>query len=296
MSSGPAVTVVMPVFNGARYIGEAIESILAQSLPDFELLVIDDGSTDTTPEVLRRHADPRLRVIRFRENCGIASARNAGIDAAQSQVLAFLDHDDIALSNRLEKQLGFLESHPGIGLVGAAIEMIDEDGAPLRTAQLPKTDSEIRWLNLLDCTMRQSSLTLRTDLARRHRYDPQYPSLSDWDFLQRILAETEAVNLPEVLVRYRSHPVNVSHQERTRAIRTGALLSHRAIRSVLPNLPVSLEEVQDMRSAVLGLTAPDEKISPERMRHGLRLYLELFEAFNKTHQTQISPDAPGRRE
>jgi glycosyltransferase involved in cell wall biosynthesis len=295
MSSAPAVTVVITVLNGACYVGEAIESILAQSFPDFELLIVDDGSRDATAEVLRRYRDPRLAVITLPENRGIAAARNAGIEAAHGRALAFLDHDDIASPDRLEKQLAFFDSHPAIGLIGGAVEFVDAEGDSLRTGQLPEDDPEIRWLNLLDCPMRQSTLTVRGDLARQHLYDPRYLSLCDWDFIQRMLAQTLATNLPEVLVRYRSHPGNVSHQQRVRAIQTGALLSHRAIRTALPDLEISLEEVKELRAAVLGLIAPNEKSSPEKTRRGLRLYLDLFAAFKKAHQPQISPDVRDRR-
>ncbi len=291
MASGPAVTALIPVYNGAEYLGQAIASILGQSLRDFELVVVDDGSTDRTPEVLRNYSDPRLRVISLPQNCGIARARNAGIDVACGRYIAFLDHDDVAAPARLEKQLAFLDDHPALGMVGSAVEFIDARGDALRTVRMPANDLEIRWMNLLECPLRQSSLTMRTELAREQRYDERFPSLSDWDFIQRILGRSEAANLPEVLVQYRSHPANVSHAQRERAIETGALLSHRAIQAALPDFGISLEEVKELRAVVLGSGPAGAGKSLEKTKRSLRLYLDLFEAFKAKYRDHPAVEA-----
>jgi glycosyltransferase involved in cell wall biosynthesis len=279
MASGPAVTVLIPVYNGANYLGHSVASVLGQSLADFELVVVDDGSTDRTPEVLRNYCDPRLRVLSLPRNSGIASARNAGIGAARGRYIAFLDHDDIAAPSRLEKQAGFLEQHPAVGMVGSAVEFIDANGATLRTVPMPRSDLEIRWMNLLECPLRQSSLMIRTKLAREQPYDARFLSLSDWDFIQRLLDRAEAANLPEVLVQYRSHSANISHAHRARAIETGAMLSLRAIKGALPDYAISLDEVQDLRAVVLGTGRAGEKKSLEKTKRNLRLCLDLLAAF-----------------
>lgn len=283
MASAPAVTVLIAVFNGADYLGESIESVLAQTFSDFELLIVDDGSTDQTPKILRSLPDPRMCTITLSQNRGIARARNAGIEAARGRYIAFLDHDDVAPPERLEKQVAFLDLHPQVGLLGSDVEFINSRGATLRNVHMPASDLEIRWMNLLDCPMRQSSLTARRDLARQHQYDDRFLSLSDWDFIQRMLGRTEAANLPEVLVRYRSHPTNVSHTQFERAVETGALLSHHAIKSALPDFEITLEDVKDLRSVVLGGGSADEGKSLEKTKRSLRLYLDLFEAFKAKH-------------
>jgi glycosyltransferase involved in cell wall biosynthesis len=284
MASAPAATVLVAVFNGADYLSEAITSIFAQTFSDFELLVVDDGSTDQTQDIIRSFPDPRLRAIVLSQNRGIARARNAGLEAARGRYIAFLDHDDVAPPERLEKQIAFLDLHPQVGMLGSDVEFIDSRGATLQKVHMPASDLEIRWMNLLDCPMRQSSLTARRDLARQHHYNERFLSLSDWDFIQRMLENTEAANLPEVLVRYRSHPTNVSHTQFRRAVETGAHLSHHAIKSALPDFEITFEDVRDLRSVVLGGGSAGEGKSLEKTKRSLRLYLDLFEAFEAKHR------------
>jgi glycosyltransferase involved in cell wall biosynthesis len=118
------VSVVMATYNGERFIGAAIDSILAQTHSNFELIVVDDASTDATSGILAAFTDPRLRVIHSPANNGVARARNRGFDCARGDYIALLDHDDLSHPTRLARQVEYLETHPGIVLVGTLTQQL----------------------------------------------------------------------------------------------------------------------------------------------------------------------------
>src|SRR5262245_37723867 len=140
------VTVVMPVHNGAAYLQAAIDSIQHQTHRDFEFLIVDDGSTDGSGEVLRRNAaqDPRIRIIRSMHE-GIAAARNRGLALARGTVVVSMDADDVAMQERIERQLAYLGTHPEVAVVGSALRLIDKGGQPIAPPTVyPLTFEEIR--------------------------------------------------------------------------------------------------------------------------------------------------------
>ena len=128
----PQLSVIMPVYNGEKYLAEAIESILAQSFTDFELLIVDDASGDGSAQIIRSYErrDNRIRFIQLEQNMGVADARNRGIAAATGKFITFMDDDDISLPKRLEKQVEFLQSNPDIGAVGTCCRFVNHDLAP----------------------------------------------------------------------------------------------------------------------------------------------------------------------
>jgi len=137
----PAISVVMSVFNGQAFLSEAIESILGQTLRDFEFLVVDDGSTDRTAEILAGYAsrDGRMRVLRH-ENKGRAVSLNIGMTLATGDYIARMDADDVAMPCRLQEQFAFMQRHPEVGLLGGAVDLIRATGHVIKTAQPPRED------------------------------------------------------------------------------------------------------------------------------------------------------------
>ena len=124
----PLISINMVVFNGSKFILEAIQSILNQSYVNFELIIVNDGSVDSTAAVINSFSDSRIRVITLEKNTGVVNARNTALKASKGDYIAILDADDISFSNRLEVEVRFLESNPEFGLVGGRAEMIDENG------------------------------------------------------------------------------------------------------------------------------------------------------------------------
>jgi glycosyltransferase involved in cell wall biosynthesis len=208
----------MPVRNGARWLSEAIESVIAQSRPDWELIAIDDGSTDDTPGVLGEYAerDERIRVVR-QESLGLVSALNRGLAEVRGPLLARLDADDRALPERLDHQVHHLAAHPEIGLLGSWAQEIDEYGnrrGRLQPATLPDELSRI----LLEANpLVHSSVMLRTDLARRlGGFRPAFRAAEDYDLWLRLAENAKVANLPEILVEYRWHGGNVTSRDAIR--------------------------------------------------------------------------------
>ena len=211
----PRVTVVMPVFNGERFIGEAVASALASSFRDFELLVLDDGSSDGSLDAARRAAggDPRLRIVALPHG-GVAAARNAGLREARGGLIANLDSDDVMLPERLARQVAYLESHPECVAVGGRSLVVDAAGKPLQVDGRLFTHEEIDQ-GLLDG--HGGSLGSDTAMFRKHTalavggYEDKLSATGeDHDLWLRLAEVGRIANLPDVLNRYRVHDTNVS--------------------------------------------------------------------------------------
>ena len=209
ISSGPTsplVSVVVAAFNAESFIGEAIESVLAQTLRDFELIVVDDGSTDRTPEVVARHRDDsRLVVVRHATNSGHMVALATGCQRARGEYIARLDADDVAHPERLARQVTFLEKHADVALLGSAAVFTDAAGREFDRFTYPATHTAIR-RRLEDA----SAFVHSSVIMRRHAFESVggyrlSPRCEDYDLWFRIVERYQAANLAEFLVRYRVH-------------------------------------------------------------------------------------------
>ena len=222
VSVSPRVSVVIPVYNREAYVGAAIESILTQTFADFELLVIDDGSTDGSREVVRRLSDPRVRLLCQEHNQGLPRTRNAGIDAARGVYLAFLDSDDVAYPTRLASQVAFLDAHPDHVAVGAWVDWMDGRGRPLgRIKRRPLAPSDVAALRLFRQGIENTASMARTAVLRVYRHDESFAVSEDFEMWARIAGQHAIANLPSVLVRRRAHDQQTSknRDEQTRLYR-----------------------------------------------------------------------------
>lgn len=198
------LTVLMSVCNGERYVSEAITSILNQTFSGFEFIIIDDGSTDRTPEILRSNDDPRIRVIRNDRNIGLTKSLNIGLEHARGELIARMDADDVSLPERLEKQMRFMESHPGFALVGSSAELIDENHRQIGkrcVKQYPGYSD----LLLSNQFIHGSVLMRKTVLDEVGKYDEDIRYAQDYDLWLRISKDHKMVNLPGCLYRLRLH-------------------------------------------------------------------------------------------
>ncbi|MBO9623521.1 MAG: glycosyltransferase family 2 protein [Sphingomonas sp.] len=214
--SAPAVSVIMAAYNGAAFVTETIDSLFAQSFGDFELIVVDDCSTDDTRAVLARFDDPRIRVIAAEVNQGPVHARNRAFAEARGRYIAGLDQDDICLPHRFERQIAWLDAHPETVLVGSRALLL-EDG---ETARWPGPDdltsAMIDWLMLVQNPLVWSSVMFRADAARR--LDPfERPELryaEDFDLYHRLRRFGTLDRIEEELLLYRCHPGGASQKYR----------------------------------------------------------------------------------
>lgn len=208
----PAVSVVMPVYNQQPFVEEAVRSILAQTLADFELVAIDDGSTDASLKILQRLAseDGRVRVY-SQENKGRAATRNRGLELARGDLVAMMDPDDVSSSERLALQVAYMEAHPECVAVGAQFESVCMEGLPLFVSDLPLEHEQIEAQLLEDNgqALHQGVSLLRREVCiELGGYDQRYASGEDTDLFLRMALKGRLGNLPNVLLRYRQHPRN----------------------------------------------------------------------------------------
>ncbi|MEM0994242.1 MAG: glycosyltransferase family 2 protein [Bacteroidota bacterium] len=207
----PMISILTPAYNREKYIGEAIESVQIQAVKDWEMIIIDDGSTDQTVEIVKAYQakDQRIILLQNPKNMGISATRNHGLKQVKGKYIAMLDSDDVCLPKRFEQQIPFLESHPEVGVLGAWAEHIGTSNHQFTPEQ---NDAQLRARSLYRCPMVHSSTIIRTAIvqAENLRYNEQYPASNDYDFWVQALPHCQFHNLPEYLVQYRRHDQNIS--------------------------------------------------------------------------------------
>jgi glycosyltransferase involved in cell wall biosynthesis len=212
----PLVSVLLAVYNDDRRVGAAVQSLLRQTLTDLEVIVIDDASTDATPERLSDLGDPRLRVLRNDERRGLAASLNRGLDEARGRYVARLDSDDIALPDRLDKQVAHVRSDPRLAIVGTAVSDLPERGGPGRTHVLPERARALRWHALFSSPFFHPTVLLDRETLERHglRYDTAFLESEDYDLWSRLFAVADGANLREPLVLKGLHSAQASQRRR----------------------------------------------------------------------------------
>jgi Glycosyl transferase family 2 len=203
----PLVSVLLAAHDDASFLREAVDSVLGQTLGDLELIVVDDASTDGTQALLDEIEDDRLRVVRNEEQAGLASSLNRGLDLARGRYLARLDADDVALPERLERQVERLRAEPRAAVVGTAIVDVDEHGQTGGTHVLPVRATPLRWHALFSSPFFHPTVLVDRELLSAHglRYDPAYLESEDYDLWSRLFAFADGANLSAPLVRKRVH-------------------------------------------------------------------------------------------
>jgi glycosyltransferase involved in cell wall biosynthesis len=204
--SQPIVSVIITAYNRERFVGDAIGSILCQTFRDFELIVVDDGSSDGTVAAIQSFGDPRVRLIRHSRNRGIPAARDSGLERARGRFVAWLDSDDVARPHRLERQVRFLEKHPEVAMIGTCAGKLNGSGKPLGGVRIPPFahDDIAAWL-LFTSAFQQSSTIGRAAILKRFPYRAEYSVCEDLDLTIRLSREHLLRNLPEVLIDRRLH-------------------------------------------------------------------------------------------
>lgn len=209
----PRVTVLTATYNGSRYLAETLESILAQTFRDFEYIVVDDASTDDSAAIVAEFArrDGRIRLVRNAKNRNPAGALNVGLAQARGEYVAILDHDDLALPERLAQQVAFLDAHPDYGAVGARVRFVDENGELKKEVSYPVEPVAARWHLLFAATLLHSASMYRRDLLiELGGYSVKHPFLCDYELLIRIAERARIGNLPACLAHYRQSASQVS--------------------------------------------------------------------------------------
>ena len=236
--NAPLVTALLAVHDGEAYVETAIASLLGQSMPELELLVVDDASADRTPEIVEGIADERLRVLRNDSQIGLAASLNRGLDESRGMYVARLDADDVALPDRLERQLAHIRGAPSVAIVGSAVMELDDVGRVGAFHLMPSGTAAVRWSALFSAPFFHPSVLLERGALERHelRYDEGFPESEDYDLWSRLLEVAEGDNLPEPLVLYRVHPRQASQSRRELQRECQLRVARRAIAAVAPGL------------------------------------------------------------
>jgi len=207
----PRITVLMPVYNGEKYIGEAIESILNQTFANYEFVIIDDCSTDKSKKNIQTYHDPRINFISNNENLGLINTLNIGLALAQGEYIARMDQDDISLPQRLEKQLAFLDNHPEIGVCGTGFKTINQKGASTAVTQFPNQSSLLNWQLHFFCPLVHPTVMMKTSLVKKvGGYNKNATYYEDYDLWVRLCSITQLTNLDDILFCLRKHKENTS--------------------------------------------------------------------------------------
>jgi len=248
MNSAPAISVVLPVFNAEHYVREAVESILAQSFTDFELIIINDGSTDGSSAILQELAASDARVLLIeRANGGLVSALNEGIERARANLIARMDADDVAMPERLALQHARMLTSPQLGVLGSFMRLIDASGRIIRLADYPITEADTARFLEKGCPLAHPTVIMRRKaVVEVGGYRTAFAHCEDYDLWLRISERGFGIaNLPKPLLNYRIHGTNVSsvHRQAQELGTIIARLCHRARKAGFPDPADGVERI-----------------------------------------------------
>jgi hypothetical protein len=237
MNATPHISVLVPVYNGMPYLPETVESLLQQTFTDFEIIALDDGSTDASAEYLASVNDPRLRIERL-SRTGLSAALNHGLGVARAPLIARLDADDVALPDRFQLQYDYLAAHPDCVALGCQSIHINEHGECIGAGRFPTSLLAIRWESLFRSPiLHPGSMYRRDDVLALGGYRQVFDVAEDYDLWTRLLGRGTLANLPQQLLRYRVHAKSVCSIHKDKQVRQGARIAG----AYLSNMNIGVE-------------------------------------------------------
>lgn len=233
------VSIVLPVYNAQDYINESIYSILNQTFTNFELIIIDDGSTDKSYEIINSFDDPRIKILKHERNLGLIKSLNEGIRLSSGELIARMDADDISQPKRLEKQVNFLKSNHNIGVCSTWYEVM----ARKKYIKRDETDPEkVKSLLLYYCPLAHPTVMFKKSIIEKvNYYSTDYPHAEDYELWIRLIEITNIANIPEVLFRYRPHDNQVSNK--FKSVQNNSIM--RAQNNLLKRIGISPSEQEN---------------------------------------------------
>jgi glycosyltransferase involved in cell wall biosynthesis len=275
----PRLSVLMTVYNGGAFLDAAMDSVLAQDFTDFEFVIVDDGSADDSVARIRRRSDPRIRLHASERNLGQTPALNIGLGLCRGAYIARMDADDVCLPGRFATQVAYMDAHPDIGILGAAMWLIDAEGRRFAHAGQPLGDTALRWASMTRNPFNHPTLVLRASLlaATGQLFDEQYGANQDYDLWDRLIPHTRIANLAKPVLGYRVHGGNISIRRAEEQMRCGIAFSRRR------TLHESGIDIPDRTMAGIYRhihgSRPQETIPAADPDEALRALLDASEAF-----------------
>lgn len=265
----------MPVYNGEKYLKEAIESILNQTFKDFELILVNDGSTDSTEKVIQTFSDPRIVYIKNEGNLGLSKSYNRAIGIARGTYIARMDADDVSMPKRFERQLSFLKRHPHVDIVGSSISFIDERGKVKGFRGRQEDHLQIKFSSLFSTPMMHPTIMGKVAVFKTHPYNESLHNSEDYDLWSRLLFETSThfANIWEPLLKYRVYPQSFTQ---TLNLDKRAVSAHNTLKSLGHYLKLS-----DTEKTLIVNLRQDKNLSALELLHIFFIYLRVAQAFNE---------------
>jgi len=253
----PRVTVVMPVFNGEIYIREAIESVLAQTFGDFILLVVNDGSTDSSMSIVRSYQDSRIRIIENDGNQGLVKSLNRAVALIGTEYIARMDCDDIWSSEKLSRQVGILDRMPDVGICGTCMQCT---GAKNHIQMFPESHEQIKVGMLFHCMICHPSVMFRSSFLKSSglKYDGEFFPAEDYRMWTEAVMRTKLYNIQEVLIKYRVHSSQVSTVMRTKQELMVKKIRESQLLALYPDCPAEDSSFHINRFASLDIFSEDD--------------------------------------
>lgn len=300
MDTNIKVSVLMPVYNGEKYLKGAIDSVFSQTFNDFELIIINDGSSDNSLEIIKSYSDKRLKLINNEKNQGLIKSLNIGLKECTGKYTARIDQDDIALPHRLIKQYEFMENNPDIDLVGSWTECIDPIGKKIKISRNQTKPISIKYEFIFNNVMFHSSIFFKTDLIRKNGgYSEEFIHSEDYEMYSRPGKELTCANIPEILFKLRIHNESITGSDTTQpTVHKNAInISYRNMNQYINIDRDTFNKILD----ILIIKKPDTKTSFTNFIVALRTLREITRSFiqknelNKSDTKLIMKNYRGRR-
>jgi glycosyltransferase involved in cell wall biosynthesis len=282
MTRIPSISVILSVWNGERFIRDAVESVLAQTFRDFELIIINDGSTDGTARILDGFGDGRIVRLTNERNIGLVRSLNRGLEVVRGTYIARADADDWSDVRRFEKQIRYLEANPEIGVVGTHVAQVDMRGREISVLRPPETHAAILWELIFGLPFVHPSVMMRRDVVTAAGgYDPAFIHIEDTELWSRLVSVTRFANIPEVLCAKRVHSASIGSTQSDVQYRSGIIIRKKLLKGIVG---------RDVSDAVLGwVMQPERILAADQVKEAVRLIEDLLPYFLRL--PGITPDA-----
>lgn len=258
----PKISVIMPVYNGEKYLKEAIDSILKQTFANFELLLINDGSTDLTEAIIGSYDDERIVYIKNEKNLGLIKTLNKGLDLAKGEFIARMDQDDISHSERFEKQLIIFEKNTEIGVCGTLFTPFNNsNNKEYNIIEHPELHKTIKIQLLALCIVGHPTIMMRKNAVGNFRYDESFQAAEDYELWTRLVTSTQFYNIQESLLQYRIHDTNMSVLENSTQVNNAKKITGNQLKNIgIENSDFNIEQCQILLGAVDRFRLSDDEL------------------------------------
>lgn len=272
------ITVLMSVFNGERYLKQSIKSILCQTFTDFEFIIIDDCSGDSSCKIIESYNDKRIKLIRNRINLGLSASLNIGIRASRGKYIVRFDSDDISLPERIEIQYRFMEENSQIGILGTGYYKIDQNGEGKDVYIYPKNEIDVKWKLLLGPIFPHPSVMFRKEILTNNDiyYNETFSATQDYELWSRMINYTDGTNLPLPLIKYRHHSTSISKSRPVIQEKLRRRVSAKLLSNLLKPYSISTKQVLLFEKVV---KYDFQSLSLTELKEGFEVFFQVLKKF-----------------